>query len=58
MEKTRFYQLTQSELHLLNDYLKRMRINNYDENLRKLNGEIQQQIYLNEWSKKEIEIKN
>jgi hypothetical protein len=60
MEKTRFYQLTQSELILLVHAIKLSSENslNNKENLIELITEIEQQIYINDWSKKEIEIKN
>jgi peptide deformylase len=60
MEKTRFKELTQSELYLLETLVSASaeKMNKkFDENINKLIKEIQQQIYINEWSKKEIEIK-
>lgn len=56
MEKTRFYQLTQSELELLNNCLCQ-----FDDvlntNIDDLKNEIKQQIDIYEWRKKEFELK-
>jgi hypothetical protein len=59
MNKTRFYQLTQSELKLLNDYL--MKFENKllpdmdGHNLGLLIKEIKQQIAINEWNKSQFQ---
>ena len=56
MKKTRFSQFTASELDIMLEYLYRY-LPKEEKNLKEIVKEIQEQIYYNDWDKKEYEIK-